>query len=203
MQHCVPRKFHADECLSDRFRHPESILLQNLLSKMFLNIFKSFLSCKHRPLYGWVKGISSQPPENFLFAFPHDWTRYPLHPVDWFPGRWVTHRALTGRCMITSSGLRWWVSIETLNRLQTAQEVASSVISIHPLSATIILHTHTALWSRRRRRARTGESCSDKKTKPQHLISCRELKYVKGEKATCHGASHDFRRKGFCQGRIT
>ena len=78
-------------------------------------------------------------------------TKKPTSHADWFTERRAAALSETDRCIIASSGRRWWVSKavschrnpqRTIQRKQHRR--LSGVISTHPLSATPPSHTHTA-----------------------------------------------------------
>lgn len=78
------------------------------------------------------------------------------HTEDWFTGRRAAALAETDRCIIASSGRRWWVSKavschrnpqRTIQRKQHRR--LSGVISTHPLSATPPSHTQSTRSRRR------------------------------------------------------
>lgn len=108
------------------------------LEVFFLNLFE----CMHdRAIY-----------------LPHSISRKnPIsHTEDWFTGRRAAALAETDRCIIASSGRRWWVSKavschrnpqRTIQRKQHRR--LSGVISTHPLSATPPSHTQSTRSRRR------------------------------------------------------
>ena len=80
----------------------------------------------------------------------------PINHTGWFTGRRAAALVETDRCIIASSGRRWWVSKavschrnpqRTIQRKQHRR--LSGVISTHPLSATPPSHTHSTRSRRR------------------------------------------------------
>lgn len=77
-----------------------------------------------------------------------------INHVDWFTERRATRSAETGRCIITSSGRRWWVSKAVSchrNPWHSPTKTAQKVEQCYFNSAPFCLRhpTHTALWNRR------------------------------------------------------
>lgn len=139
---------------------------------------------------------------------------YIFHCVAWkqtnsFSVRWVTRLAQADHSIITSSGLRWWVS-KAVSCHRNPQQTANSTegwAALFQLAPFLPppSYSHTAQWSRRRCGVRaalkTRQNLSIFHGADRRNVSERWESHPKV--LTCFSVSHHFRRKSFSEAKVT